>query len=145
MTFVARMLLVTMLLSLGAISVLGAQSPFSINMTTSADLVRIGNPVEITMAITNTSGQSRAISVGDAEAYVFNIIDQTGRRITQKFPSSGGTIAMGSLKPEQTIIETVDVDKLYDLAAPGSYHIQVQRNLGGDIITSNVITVTVTE
>jgi hypothetical protein len=66
-----------------------------------------------------------------------------------KFPQTSGHAEFGTLKPGETITHDVNLLRLFYLKHPGKYTLRVSRavpqDLGGGIIKSNIVTITLAQ
>jgi len=122
--------------------------------------VKAGSDISVEVVETNTSLHeidtvfiTKPPGLGELlyRAYVRNekgdLVPETeyGREIRTGEVAVGSSSFLGSLKPGQSKIDTLILNKLYDLSQPGKYTVQVE---GGDAkagTKSNTITVVVTK
>ena len=142
----------------------GPQAAFSIAISAPQTVVKSGSDVTVNIALTNASGDK--INVGQDVSrkgefhYQFDIRDGKRNHATKtKYFRSlrgdevgrGAVIMRGTiirtLQPGQTLLDEVNLTKLFDLNQPGKYTIQVERRDEDSkiVVKSNVIEVTVTE
>jgi len=159
-------ILMGMFLPIGLPAVPGADTAFSIVITGPQKPVKAGSEVKVEIVLKNTSGRELTIgrtnAVSQAEFhYLIEVRDdqghpapdtEYGRRImgreTKKRTILYGSDAFLTLKPNGTLEDEAVASKLYDLSRPGKCLIQVSRavpkELGGGIVKSNFVSVTVT-
>jgi len=141
---------------------------FKITLSTENDTVASGKPVQVKVTVTNVS-EKRLTLVRNAVRdrggfdYKFEVRNQEkdspvpetrlhraikGRDDaafrTSETPVSG-SLVFSDMKPGQSITDTVDLSRLYDLAAPGKYVIRARRvdRQSGETVKSTPITITV--
>lgn len=137
---------------------LSAQEPLRIVISTRHPVVNPGNPIEMAVKLTNTSQQvidtstSLNMQTGLDANLDIDIRSTSGvpaLKKVYKHPelAAGQAYPGRSLNPGQTLKEDFDLTRAYSLK-PGQYTIQVSwsvpKNLGGGVVKSNKITVTVT-
>ena len=138
--------------------------PFALTITPVRSIIKSSvDRVIVRVVVTNVSDQT--ISFVGTSAYLdYHVIvlnsDGTEPSYTDKGRSAKDFIAGRSTiplirrfhveeEPGKTFSENITVDDLYEMTRPGQYAIQVERDipekLGGGMVKSNFITVTVTE
>ena len=142
----------------------GAQEPFSIRIRALHDVVKVGDDVHVAITLTNTSDQAFRIgrAIGNEQAELDYVIDVRDKNAFLALKTEYGHTVAGegnyplftsarsvTLKPGEQLEEESILNKIYDLGHPGSYVVQVHRDIpeqiGYGVATSNAITVTVTE
>lgn len=132
--------------------------PFELRLTTEKPTVEPTSKVFVKIHWTNTSNK-----VLNADAYIekgsnldlnytLEFRDNEGRpvpKVPEKSPMGRMFDAtFGALEPGKTITNEVNLRKIYDFSLPGRYVLQVSRRvpeeLGGGVVKSNTITITVT-
>jgi hypothetical protein len=132
--------------------------PFALVLSTKAPTVRKGTAPQVAVKLINCSRKVLDIAVTWWEGnpldtgYVLTITDQAGGRLRPNVHHA--TLGANSLRyvrvePEKSSTEQADLSMQYRLEKPGKYRIQVTRKLpekfGGDVLKSNVLTITVTK
>jgi len=132
--------------------------PSILTLITANLIVKSGSDVWVEVRWTNTSDSelnaNRYIDSlsGRDFAYLLDVRDSAGHalsRIPDKSPVRPVFDAQfATLKPQETIANNINLSKLYNLSRAGKYTIQVSRRIPesprGDIVKSNVVTITVT-
>jgi hypothetical protein len=145
------------------LSALSGQPPFSIKIA-QADIAKSGAEILVEIALTNTADHE--ISVGKAPGnlpqaeseYLVEAFDSEGqtapdtdygRKIKQNKIVVSFSRVSATIEPGGSLKDGVILTKLYNLSRPGKYSVQLlrraPRQLGGGLIKSNTITITVTE
>lgn len=144
-------------------------APFKITLSTESASISSGHPVELQVTLTNISGKDLTIvrnAVKDRGGldYKFELHkegtdiavpetrlhralkgreDETFR--TSETPMTG-SLVFSDLKPGQSLTDTVDLARLYDLTAAGKYVVIAKRiDRNGELVKSNALTITVTD
>jgi hypothetical protein len=137
---------------------------FSITLHAAQSTMRVGDPVRMTITLTNTSksaiviaqDKSRkgdftyAIAVRDAEQKEAPWTDYhralRGESTTTPMVVISG-VGPQSLEPGKSTVDSLDINDLYDLRMPGKYTIQVERadSAGKNLVKSNRVTLTITQ
>jgi hypothetical protein len=148
-------------------------APFTITISTSHSVVTAKSPIEVQVALKNTSNRDLRIFVDNSDkaelsGFDVEVTDPQGLapKITAyhnvltgwKAPpetvmkqggefiivGSGGTLP---LAPGETIDLHMDIGQMYDLSKPGTYTVQVTRTDApdGTMVKSNPLKITVTE
>ncbi|MCU1284248.1 MAG: hypothetical protein JWO13_598 [Acidobacteriales bacterium] len=131
-----------------------AAQPFSISINALKGDIKFGEPIEIRVTITNTSGRDLDVSssweAGTDVSLEFDVRDTSGNPLRRKARREGPeslSVKTATLKPGETIKETTLVSAHY-MDEPGQYVIQLARRVSTDAkqgkVKSNKITVTVT-
>lgn len=143
---------------------------FSLTISTTNSTVTLGSPVMVKVTMKNESEHNISVyteNTSDQGGFVYkaDVWDEKGstapetkfgrsiqghdtpeelRREPYIIVTSGGE---GSLAPGQTIIDQVNLNKLYDLSRPGKYTIRLRRfDLeSNSFVLSNKVTVKVTQ
>jgi hypothetical protein len=141
------------------------QQPFSITISVEKSQIKVGDPVDLKVVMTNTSDHDVDCTVNGSNAldrnYLYDVVDEDGRpvpKIEKKY-HGGSSVWPCILKPGQTDTPSGGrISVLYDFSRPGKYTIQVSRPVWGDDqrpgtvgtvqnnqadIKSNTITITV--
>lgn len=130
----------------------GAEPPASISIQATTGAVAPGDDIRLEVMITNTSAdllrfvhEANILSFGN-----FLIVGPGGAQLAPLPLSGGGTsFFLDALSPGQEVHETRVLNHMFDMRAPGTYTIQVQKHFGlghPDIkILSNIVTITVTK
>ncbi|MDE3136633.1 MAG: hypothetical protein KGL59_08660 [Acidobacteriota bacterium] len=119
----------------------------------------LGSDVWIQIHWTNTSDRELTANrytdktTGQDMSYTLDFRDSAGRpvpKLPHKPPVGHFFDAQfGTLKPGQQITNEINLRRMYDLSRPGKYTLQVSRrlakSLGGSIIRSNTLAVTITK
>lgn len=134
---------------------------FSIKISTSQDVVKVGSEVSLAIRMRNISNQEIYYAWGAGPVFDVQIHDRDGKsapetelglRIHGKDPrfaqqdSFHEPVILRTLGPEKDYDETFSLNRFYDLNEPGKYTVQVQRlDLRSKILVkSNAISLTVT-
>jgi len=116
--------------------------------------VKAGSPVKLTVVLTNESNKKMSGSKGFKKgldlAYRYEIRDTNGDVLTSKYhpdrrvPLEQRTL-IRLLEPGQSVKDVIEVNEMYDLSRPGTYTIQLSRQVDGRglDVKSNKIVVTV--
>lgn len=139
---------------------------FSLTIAAPKEPLKAGAEFHLTVTVTNTSNSpiSFVTSPGpipdDGLLYEIHVRDQHGRSAPQSpyvrnrdthVPVHYGSRLARTLKPGESFVDQVIVTEFYDLSSPGEYSITVARsmparqNLGNGSVTSNAVTITVTQ
>jgi hypothetical protein len=136
-----------------------AKPPAALVITTEQPTVKAGSMVAITVHFTNTSKQpiDAGGTFNDATGldsnFLFDVRDDKGHLAAKRayrHPElwSGHAILDRVVKPDETLSEEQDISRLYDMTKPGKYVIQASRaipkEMGGGVVKSNSVSVTVT-
>jgi hypothetical protein len=139
--------------------------PFTLVLSTANHEVKVGDPVDIRVVMTNISNHDVDCTTNGSNAldrsYEYKVRNERGQRVRriEKEYHGGSSIWPCILKPGQSDTPSGGrISVLYDFSRPGSYDIQVSRRVLGDdarpgtfgkgsdhmpIVESNTITVTV--
>jgi hypothetical protein len=169
-----RIATLVVVLGLAAVNVAVAQTrtantsepTFAITISTRASTVKQDNPIVITIVITNITKYDiqLAASKSSDEAEFDSVIDvwdssgappaktKFGKFIAGESDDHISVPALSNvgyvLHPGEQLIETAQVDKIYQMTTPGTYSIRVERgwSLRPQLfVRSNTVTVTVTK
>jgi len=162
MRIIATLLTVTMVLFVGQNSAgqgSSAKPPFAIVITVDTPTVKSGSMVSIKVRLTNASNQPLDASgsfsdmTGLDSNFLFEVRDNQGHLASKRiYPhpevAGGHAILDRIVKPDETLAEDQDISRLYNMTKPSKYMIQASREapkeMGGGVVKSNVVTVTVT-
>lgn len=162
MRIIAALFLVTLALVAGQSSAGQGGSPKppdTLVITVNEPTFKAGSMVAITVHFTNMSKQPMDASgtfsdeTGLDSNFLFDVRDPKGHLAAKRaylHPElwSGHAILDRVVKPDETLSEEQDISRLYDMTKPGKYVIQASRaipkEMGGGVVRSNVVTVTVT-
>jgi hypothetical protein len=142
-----------------------APPPFSLTLSSSEKVIRVGSEARLEIVLKNTSIHEFSIATSNlkdrAEShYLIDVRDSKGRPVPDteyahtvwNLNSKPTTLFVFSeivdtLKPGETMTDVAVITKLYDLTRPGKYTIRVSRKiwkeLGKGTVKSNPITITV--
>jgi hypothetical protein len=140
-------------------------APFTLTLGAARYEVKVGDPVDISVVMTNTSDHDVDCTTVSSNAldrsYEYDVRNEQGQRVKkiEKEHHGGSSIWPCVLKPGQTDTPSGGrISVLYDFSRPGKYTIQVFRSVFGDqgrprtfgkgsdhapVVASNTITVTV--
>jgi hypothetical protein len=131
--------------------------PFTLVLTSKEPKVGLGNDVWVKIVWTNTSKvELNASSYWDSGSgrdysYILDFRNGDGDPVA-KIPNKSGipptfSAGFGTLKPGESRNNEIDLSRIFDLSHPGDYALQVSRRapkeLGGGVIKSNKITITI--
>jgi hypothetical protein len=148
----------TALLLLATEQAQSSAAPFSLTITAAETEIKKGSEVSVNLKLTNNS--NRGVSLEFASPlcdYAVDVRDATGkpapdtelRRESDCSEHSTGRDIIAPLGPHESQKDTIPVSAFSDMSQPGKYSIQVTwkapKQLGGTLVKSNIITVTVTE
>jgi hypothetical protein len=135
-----------------------AKPPLAIVIAAASTTLKAGTGVSIRASLTNNSNRPLDASgcycgpAGLDSAFTWEVRDSSGR-LTRKRVYPHPEVATGSaildriIQPGGDISGDQDISRLYDMAKPGKYAIQASRDvpkeMGGGVVKSNVVTVTV--
>jgi hypothetical protein len=135
-----------------------AKSPIAIAITVETPTVKAGTGVSIRASLTNNSDRPLDASgcycgpSGLDSAFTWEVRDSSGHLASKRvYPhpevATGSPILDRIIAPGGDISGDQDVSRLYDMTKPGKYLIQASRevpkDMGGGVVKSNVVTVTV--
>lgn len=145
------------------VGALAEQQPFTITISTRDAIFKVGEPIHLRVTLKNIS--SKEIRLAEAPGapppaeyqYRFDVRDGNGRHAAltnyartfmRAVPPSGSRVTL-ALQPGETSDDETALNKLYDLARPGTYVVQVTRAvpeyLGKGIVKSNALTITIVD
>lgn len=134
------------------------KSPIAIAITVETPTVKAGTGVSIRASLTNNSNQPLDASgcycgpSGLDSAFKWEVRDSSGHLASKRVcphpeVATGSPILDRIIAPGGAISGDQDVSRLYDMTRPGKYVIQASREIpkemGGGVVKSNVVTVTV--
>jgi uncharacterized protein (DUF58 family) len=133
--------------------------PFSLTIRLLQNVAKVGSEIRVQVVLTNTSDHEIGILKSAPEAdYIVEVRDTRGKmapdtdfRRKQKDPASvkvSTASPLYTLKPGESLRDEIQVERLYEMSAPGKYSIQVSRTvpeeMGSGIVKSNMANVTIT-
>ena len=133
-----------------------AHTPFTLTINALHTSVKSGSEVKVKITLTNISSQqitlTDASEICDYDVDVHKSDGSPAQDTERKRRLSCGEISgkneIVTLKPDQSKQYEIAVSELSVMTEPGDYSVQVMRKtpkeLGGTVVKSNVITVTVT-
>lgn len=111
-----------------------AAPPFSLTITTPQSAVKVGKPIFINIAMTNTSDHvidtPSVWMAGFDLVYGFEVQDSTGAPVPWRAPNTVAFVddtKSGTLAPGKTVKEDVRIDRFYKMTRPGPYQVQVRH------------------
>ena len=130
------------------------EQPITIAISTPTPSVSAGSDVWVDVKLTNHShenlDESGSISdrTGRDPYLVFEVRDQHGelaaKRVYEHPELASGSPVNRYLKPGETLMEQLNISRLYDITKSGSYVVQVSRESSGGlhcgVVKSNKIT-----
>jgi len=164
MTWKTKWMLVVVLCALIGSTARASDQPLKITISTSNPVIKAGSEIVIKLAVKNVSRKKKTVtkSNGPLEAelyYKVSVRDAYGnapketryqRQITGKEPVNiqRSTVYV-TLAPNEALSDDMLLNKLFELDEPGRYTVQVTREipkeLGGGLVKSNIIEITITE
>jgi hypothetical protein len=134
--------------------------PFAIEISANTPTVKAGSGVVIGIRLTNNSdellGCGRAYNdmTGQDEIFIIEVRDDHGHLTPKRvYPhpelAGGSAVTLGcDLKRGETLTDSQDVARIYDMTRPGRYVIQVSRPVSfadkkAGVVKSNKVTVTI--
>jgi hypothetical protein len=125
-------------------------APFSINIS-GPPQTKVGSEIELRVQLTNTSNHSITLSPlyidGIDTSFDYEVRDSTGSLKEKKERKMQGSFRSVTLKPGESLDEGTLVSRVFNMAEPGEYSVQLSRALSGDqqkgVVKSNTITVNV--
>ena len=153
-----KLFLVLTTLAVGAASsTVSSEPPFALTLKAEENPVKAGSEVKVDITLRNSSNRAMHMSYGLSEIdYALDVRDSENRTPpeTDFARKSKGRAYFSSdqtfyLQPGECLpTAPLVVSKFYDLSRPGNYLVQVSRavpkELGGGIVKSNVIPITIT-
>jgi hypothetical protein len=140
--------------------------PFSIALKASSNSYKLGEPIRLSLTITNTSQSTIGLIAGPGmvrleQHFVVVAVGPDGKVVqereyglqihgkTQTIHNRGsGSSYMEAVAPRESVYHEIDANKLYDFSIPGTYDLYVQRDYEADsslLVKSNHIKVVVVE
>ena len=133
------------------------EQPFTLTISAPTQSVKAGSDVWVVVKIANhsteTLDESGSISdmTGLDPNLVFDVRDTRGNLIAKKVYEhpelATGRPVNRSIGPGETLAEQQNISRLYNIAAPGSYVVQVSRSRSGGpasrVVKSNKVTIVV--
>lgn len=129
-----------------------AKPPFTLVLTSKDPKVSLGADVWVKIVWTNTSKvELNANLYRDPSGLDFNYIldfrDNEGHTVAKTPKSITFDAEFGTLKAGDSLEDDINLSRLYVVSHPGDYTLQVsrrvQKELGGGLIKSNKITITI--
>jgi hypothetical protein len=159
-------LLAAALLSAAGASAHSPNGPFSVSISAGQTTVPIGRPIVIAIRLQNTSSESITIDASNGLEqgelyYKVHVLNERGqvprptdylRGLEGSGKSPHPTVRARSsiiftLQPGESLNDSVNITKLFDISQPGRYEVRVSRTvpvwLGSGMVNSNAITITV--
>lgn len=137
---------------------LAKKPPFTIVLIPEKATANLVSDIFIKILWTNDSNETVDASANILDAtnldpnFILDMRDMAKHLVPTKvyrFPQTSGHAAFGALKPNESMTNEVNLRKLYNLDRPGKYTLRVSRrvpkSLGGGIVKSNIITITLTD
>jgi hypothetical protein len=136
-----------------------AKPPFTIIISIETPTVKAGSRVEVNGRLTNTSKRPLDASgcycgPSGLDTYLtWEVRDDKGNFVAKRVyphpePATGSAILDRIIKPGESIGGGNEISRLYDMTKPGQYAIQASRattkEMGGGVVKSNVVLLTVT-
>ena len=139
-----------------------ATQPFSVSISAPNSSVKVGDPLEVDVSLTNTSGATENFEIeryDEALGYLVSVVDSAGKRppFTAAFKASSGLSSSfyETVAPAGVFESSIFIDEIYDLKLPGKYTVQVWKGIPSDMdksaraansgyVLSNTITMAVT-
>jgi hypothetical protein len=152
----ARMTLIIMAVCASS-SLRSTTAPFTLTLEPGENAVKPGSELKVYVTLRNSSNRAIYMSVGSGDVdYAIEVHDSRGRpapdtdfarKLKERAYYSSDSVF--TLQPGESLPKTpLIVTKFYDLSRPGKYLIQANRaipkELGGGVVKSNFITITVT-
>ncbi|MGA9056701.1 MAG: hypothetical protein WB763_09360 [Terriglobia bacterium] len=136
-----------------------ARKPFTIAISAGSSATKAGSSVDINIRLTNNSSEPLDCSgsfydlTGQDSNFIYEVRDEHGRMVSKRaYPhpelAAGKAILGRTIRPGESITESQDVGRIYDMTKPGKYVIQVSRpvsftNQKAGVVKSNKATITV--
>ncbi|MGH9742184.1 MAG: hypothetical protein ACRD51_07500 [Candidatus Acidiferrum sp.] len=130
-----------------------AKPPFTLVLTSAEPKFSLGADVWAKIVWTNTSTIAlndslyRDTSSGRDYTYILDFRDSDGHHVATAPMPSTFSAEFGTLKPGDSMNDDINLNRIYHLDHPGDYTLQVSRRvpkeLGGGVIKSNKITITI--
>jgi hypothetical protein len=140
-------------------------TPLSVSIEIDNSSVKLGTDIQVKAILKNNIDQdvqtSELRTAGDSHLeYKVNVERDDHTAVAKKYaeqlrrhevapdPLATGSVHFVPIQPGKTHEDIVDISNRYEFDKPGKYSIQIERELpealGGGVIKSNTITVTVT-
>jgi hypothetical protein len=131
---------------------------FSLRITTPNQVVRAGSEVNVEVAITNES-DSRIYFSWEVSPIKMQVLNSDGKAVSvipkvkkasrlpppkpgEARPGPGGSYSSAKIDPGSTTHLNYGVTREFDLSQPGKYTLQATREVDGNVVKSNTITIT---
>jgi hypothetical protein len=142
-----------------AAAVQGQSQPFSLSIAGPEKAIAAGGTCDVSVTLTNVSGKPIPVRVTNGEEGAYkdfgvNVVSEPSGTVIKPIPldarremySQYSSFRFKTLQPEESMFHTIHVCKLFDLSAPGTYKIQLRRDvpkeIGTGVVTSNTIKIT---
>lgn len=128
-----------------------AKPPFTLVLTSDEPKVSLGADLLVKIVWTNTSkvelnANLYRFASGLDSNYTLDLEDSAGQPVTRRPPPATFNAEFGTLKPGNSMSDDINLSRLFRLTHPGDFTLQVSRfvpkELGGGVIKSNKITIT---
>jgi hypothetical protein len=125
------------------------KAPFTLSLAAESPTTKIGLPVWVKVTLKNTSNHDLKIEKEISEDLCTVVVQEATLQMgfATRRASGIGSLGIIGIQPGKTVVDRVNVSRMYDLTRPGKYTIQAQRS--DDVtkakVLSNKITVTVTD
>jgi hypothetical protein len=149
------------------IGVKAQTAPLSVSIEMDNSSVKLGTDIQVKAILKNNTEQDIQVSelrtAGDSHIeYKVNVERDDHTALAKKYAEklrrhevswdilvdATGSVLFVTIQPGKTHEDSVDISNRYEFDKPGKYSIQLERelpeSLGGGVIKSNTITVTVT-
>jgi hypothetical protein len=137
----------------------GAEDIFSLTISTPRETVKNGSSLELLVKLTNNANHEITLSSRNTDCdYTFEVRDSNGhsapeteqkRKLNCSAYADAGRHVIIQLKPGEHHEDLIFMNHLFDLNRPDKYIVRLTRDipkeLGQGQVSSNTITVTVTE
>jgi|GEM_PF-4908354 len=143
----------------GTLSVVGAEIPVQLEISTPQMQFPSGSPITLTITLSNLSDVPMTIGrvVGREQAevdYTILVKDTNGKLLPESkygYAAANNRLIVSrttaTIPPGGTLSQRPIITRLYDMTKPGKYVVTVQRRLpaalGGLVVASNAFTVSV--
>lgn len=127
--------------------------PLTLVLMSDETKVSLGTDVFVKIVWTNTSKVELNASLyryasGLDSNYTLDLRDSGRHSVAKRPPPATFSAEFGTLAPGHSMVDNIDLSRVFDLSHPGDYTLQVSRQvpkeLGGGVIKSNTITITIT-
>ncbi len=139
-----------------------SNQPFTITINAPQTTIKVGDPVNIHVVMTNVSDQEVNLLTEFDAGCDYSVQVQSNNNPKTHQPDCSGSAAFLHLKPGKQFESNTDLSKIlrydskvgdmvkvFDFTSPGEYVIQLSRHVADDpdkkIVKSNKLTITVTE